>query len=421
MHWLFVLTPALLFSWVSAAPSSSTQSFISKPASEQNSNDSHCTPEHFPKENLNLTEEETTLTSHKIHIEEITSSEEVSDESSEVKTETHHEISHFTAAVQELSSEEDSDESSEKVKTETQKQDEISNFTQASHNEQYEIKVTSQINSTEEEPTIRQNEVTAEQTSGTLQVSEQPTQNSEQASEKPALESTVEGASTPVTITITTKRPKPSKPKPKPPRATTVKPLAESPTQAVTVKPAKPAKPATQRYPCRCGDGVCSCCTGIILENFNVPLRSRACANVTYEPDDFAFNFKLAYNNIVLYNRRMSAKNPRPACIPINRYFGIKMCAKLSNVYMSGRNMHACLDFEGFFIDETAFKYSFNCFRVGTEGVAIVRPEDGGGLPPPPDEEEQTDEDYDDSARSFRGEVLGKTSSGSWESEVEVL
>lgn len=74
-----------------------------------------------------------------------------------------------------------------------------------------------------------------------------------------------------------------------------------------------------------------------------------------------------------------SAKNPRPVCIPINRYFGVKMCVRLSNIYMSGRNIHACLDMEGFWDDESAFNYSFNCFRIGSNGVGLVSPEEGGG------------------------------------------
>lgn len=73
------------------------------------------------------------------------------------------------------------------------------------------------------------------------------------------------------------------------------------------------------------------------------------------------------------------AKNPRPVCVPINNFFGIKMCVRLSNVYLAGRNLHACVDLEGYFQDETAFDYSFNCFRIGNQGIAVVAPEDGGG------------------------------------------
>lgn len=118
--------------------------------------------------------------------------------------------------------------------------------------------------------------------------------------------------STPIT-SITRPTKKPAK-KPKPVRATTT---TTTPAVVTTLKPvvqqspvavaaSTTSTPPTRRYPCRCGGGLCSCCTGIILENFNVPFRSRACANVTYDPDDFAFNFKLLYNDRLLYNNRLS-------------------------------------------------------------------------------------------------------------------
>lgn len=87
------------------------------------------------------------------------------------------------------------------------------------------------------------------------------------------------------------------------------------------------------------------------------------------------------FNSIIwlLFLFESAAKNPPPACITVNRYFGVKMCAKMTNVFLSGRNVHACLEMEGFWDDEPAFNYPFNCFRFGSEGVAVVRPEDGGG------------------------------------------
>uniref|UniRef100_A0A1B6I8M1 DUF4773 domain-containing protein n=1 Tax=Homalodisca liturata TaxID=320908 RepID=A0A1B6I8M1_9HEMI len=238
----------------------------------------------------------------------------------------------------------------------------------------------------------------------------------DQSSEKPANAVNTESnvSKEPVEVSVTTETPTA-----KPTYSTTARPLAEeSPALVTSSRP-------TTRYPCRCANGVCSCCTGVILENFNVPIRSRACANVTYAPEDFAFNFKLLFNNRILYNAQVSAKNPRPICIPINRFFGIKMCAKLTNVYMSGRNIHACLDMEGYWDDESAFQYSFNCFRIGSNGIAVVRPEDGGGLPPPPDEEEQTDEDYDDSARELISnadyDLQNDGSTQGWVGDVEVV
>lgn len=43
----------------------------------------------------------------------------------------------------------------------------------------------------------------------------------------------------------------------------------------------------------------------------------------------------------------------------------------------------------------SVFKVSFNCIRIGFNGVALLTPEDGGGLPQGPFITGE-DEDYDD-------------------------
>lgn len=127
---------------------------------------------------------------------------------------------------------------------------------------------------------------------------------------------------------------KPHKPKPpkKPLRASTVKPVQQAVTVPVTAITPTTANP-NRRYPCTCGHGLCSCCTGIVLENFNLPLpfRPKACANVTYEPDDFAFNFKLLFNNRLLYKTRMSG-------IVFTLMFHIKILTRLMNLISSYRH-----------------------------------------------------------------------------------
>lgn len=179
------------------------------------------------------------------------------------------------------------------------------------------IKQSRHIQSVEETTATTQEVNSAEDSNDTENESEESSMSSEQRDlgtttevqvltqrQQSAEAVTVEN-STPITITITRPTKKPVK-KPKPVRTTTTPPTTVAPTikPAVTAAPT-PASP-TRRYPCLCGGGLCSCCTGIILENFNVPFRSRACANVTYDPDDFAFNFKLLYNDRLLYNNRMS-------------------------------------------------------------------------------------------------------------------
>lgn len=52
---------------------------------------------------------------------------------------------------------------------------------------------------------------------------------------------------------------------------------------------------------------------------------------------------------------------------------------------------------EGKYQETTLFSYNFDCIRVGANGIALLKPEEGGGLgPPAPVVENVTnEEDYD--------------------------
>lgn len=81
-----------------------------------------------------------------------------------------------------------------------------------------------------------------------------------------------------------------------------------------------------------------------------------------------------------------TGRNPPPACLPVPiPYIPIQVhaCARLFNVYTIGRNIHLCFDFETHLQGATVLILHFDCMRLGTEGVALLKPEDGGGLPPP--------------------------------------
>ncbi|KAJ8686174.1 hypothetical protein QAD02_021968 [Eretmocerus hayati] len=133
---------------------------------------------------------------------------------------------------------------------------------------------------------------------------------------------------------------------------------------------------ATKQGPCKCALGVCSCCSRVLL-NF---WKQRACVNVTYDPDEFAFTAKLSMNDQLLFKRTVSGKNPRPVCVPVPRIPAIRACVRFYNIYFQGRNVHACVNMEGKFRDTVLFKVGMDCLRLGSNGVALVKPEDGGGI-----------------------------------------
>lgn len=59
-------------------------------------------------------------------------------------------------------------------------------------------------------------------------------------------------------------------------------------------------------YPCKCQESKCSCCSGNILQNFNLNIRQRLCTNITYYADEFEFNVRILFNDYTVYNRVVS-------------------------------------------------------------------------------------------------------------------
>ncbi|KAG8228330.1 hypothetical protein J437_LFUL009375 [Ladona fulva] len=92
----------------------------------------------------------------------------------------------------------------------------------------------------------------------------------------------------------------------------------------------------------------------------------------------------------------VEGRNPRPVCVSPPRISLAKLCIKLHDVFLVGRNVHACVNVEGLFNKNVIFGGTMGCMRLGADGFAVVRPEDGGGLPPPESgEDEEPNEEYD--------------------------
>ena len=65
--------------------------------------------------------------------------------------------------------------------------------------------------------------------------------------------------------------------------------------------------------------------------------------------------------------------------------------------------MHVCVDMELNIQNFQLFQMSFDCVKLGSDGVAVVPPEAGGGASNPEDEDDGDFfyEEYDDSARNL--------------------
>lgn len=71
--------------------------------------------------------------------------------------------------------------------------------------------------------------------------------------------------------------------------------------------------------PCVCADGICKCCTGLILDLFN----QKACMKITYNPGDFAFDVAMSLNNRILYENSLSGAIHFRFYYKINKMFTV--------------------------------------------------------------------------------------------------
>lgn len=54
----------------------------------------------------------------------------------------------------------------------------------------------------------------------------------------------------------------------------------------------------------------------------------------------------------------------------------ISFCVRFFDVYTSGRNLHACIDFETLVVSWPVLVLHFDCVKIGADGVSWVKPED---------------------------------------------
>ncbi|KAK3922495.1 NADH dehydrogenase [ubiquinone] 1 alpha subcomplex subunit 4-like 2 [Frankliniella fusca] len=162
--------------------------------------------------------------------------------------------------------------------------------------------------------------------------------------------------------------------------------------------------------PCDCsGEDIgCGCCAGISMAYFN--WHRRACFNLTYDPYEFEFGVNLLMDGKSVFKRSVSGKNPPRMCVPIPTPLPVlptvDFCVHMFNVFTPppGYNLHACMNFETRLARAPVLVLEFDCLRLGSAGVFLLKPEDYGEVPEPstppaPGEEEggqEGEDEYDE-------------------------
>ncbi|XP_018371876.1 PREDICTED: uncharacterized protein LOC108766843 [Trachymyrmex cornetzi] len=133
---------------------------------------------------------------------------------------------------------------------------------------------------------------------------------------------------------------------------------------------------------CSCEDRICSCCSGINITRFNID--HHVCTNITFYPKDLAMNLKLIVNERELLNTKdsISGKVQIPFCVPVYPPF-VSFCIRVFDIYLSGRNLHACIDLEAYVISWPILVLHFDCVKIGADGISWLKPDDNSSIPQP--------------------------------------
>ncbi|XP_008185276.2 uncharacterized protein LOC100572547 [Acyrthosiphon pisum] len=131
-------------------------------------------------------------------------------------------------------------------------------------------------------------------------------------------------------------------------------------------------EPRTARFgsiPCSCQDLTCGCCAQFNVRFFDY--NKKGCMNFTYDPYDFAITGNMFMDDESMYEYKVSAKNPPPAClrVPVPYLPSMDMCMKMFDIYTPGRNLHACVNFVTRIEHAEVLVLEFDCFVIGRDGL----------------------------------------------------
>lgn len=105
--------------------------------------------------------------------------------------------------------------------------------------------------------------------------------------------------------------------------------------------------------------------------------------NFTYDPYDFAVTGNIFMDDESMYEYKISAKNPPPAClrVPVPYLPSVDMCMKMFDIYTPGRNLHACVNFLTRVEHAEVLVLEFDCFLIGRDGVNLHKYNDTTSSP----------------------------------------
>lgn len=114
---------------------------------------------------------------------------------------------------------------------------------------------------------------------------------------------------------------------------------------------------------CLCAHYECDCCTGVDIEK--IGLNATLCTDLAYLPDEYGIEMKLMLNKYVLYEEKISARNPPPVCF--GKPYTLDMaevCLRFRDLDVSKVHLSGCLTFQAIFEHVTILNKVLSCFNM---------------------------------------------------------
>lgn len=179
------------------------------------------------------------------------------------------------------------------------------------------------------------------------------------------------GILTPVALSATTMQPTTDDGQSFPGRnATTVKTVMETTTTLAGITTIPPgiqseSTSSAAQDGCQCSEGQCGCCVKLWMF-FN----NQACTHISFISEEPAMLLTVVFNDRVVFNRSVSARDPPPACFTViqapllDRIF--KLCLKFYNMTYSTSSIAGCSRIEVTLLGQALASYELGCFDVQT-------------------------------------------------------
>ncbi|XP_012054839.1 PREDICTED: uncharacterized protein LOC105617913 [Atta cephalotes] len=115
---------------------------------------------------------------------------------------------------------------------------------------------------------------------------------------------------------------------------------------------------------CKCIEYNCGCCQHLQWDV--ISMDGKLCANTSYLEKDYGFSLTITYNNFVIINETISARNPPPICFgeDILNEVDVEVCLHIYDININKDKFHVCFEIYGKIMKLPITKIKLGCIQT---------------------------------------------------------